>query len=82
MDGYEVLADFKVDNFKNDGVFYTDSNGLEMQRRVLNKRPTWDLEEDYKIIFANVTANYYPINSAISMMDLTSRQFTVCNDRS
>jgi len=84
--GFEVVPNFRVLDFKNNGTFYTDSNGLEMQKRVLNYRPTWDLQLNYKLAFENVTANYYPINSAISVKessaDATSkRQFTVMNDR-
>jgi hypothetical protein len=29
-DGYEVIANFQVENFDNNQTFYTDSNGLEM----------------------------------------------------
>ena len=29
-DGYEVVAQWKVDNFDNNQTFYTDSNGLDM----------------------------------------------------
>lgn len=80
MNGYEVVPNFHVKYFDNNKTFYTDSNGLEMQERILNYRPTYeyDLENNQP-----VSQNYYPINSAISMKDITSkRQFTVMNDRS
>ena len=32
--GYEVVPNFYVANFDNDRTFWTDSNGLEMQKRV------------------------------------------------
>jgi len=64
----------------NNDVFYTDSNGLEMQRRQLNYRPTWNLTEHKGGL--NITANYYPINSAIAIIDEeTNMQLTVMNDR-
>jgi hypothetical protein len=31
--GHEVTVNFHAPSVKNQGVFYTDSNGLEMQRR-------------------------------------------------
>jgi lysosomal alpha-mannosidase len=81
--GYEVIVDFKALNFDNNQTFYTDSNGLEMQKRILNYRPTWDIQANYNDSNENVTANYYPINSAISMKDIHSdRVFTVMNGRS
>ena len=54
-----------------------------MQKRILNYRPTWDLiHTNYNDSLENVTANYFPINSAISMNDINSdRVFTVMNDR-
>jgi lysosomal alpha-mannosidase len=51
-----------------------------MQKRVLNYRPTWDLMKNYNDSFENITANYYPINSAISMKE-GSKKFTVMNSR-
>lgn len=68
--GVEMIVDFKVEGFDNKQTFYTDSNGLEMQKRVLNYRPTWDMNLSYNESRENVTANYYPINTAISMKDL------------
>lgn len=51
-----------------------------MQQRVLDWRPTWNYNPEPRQPVSN---NYYPINSAISMKDITSkRQFTVMNDRS
>jgi hypothetical protein len=82
--GWEVIAQFQVEDFHNNGTFYTDSNGLEMQKRILNYRPTWDLvATNYADSLENVTANYFPIQSALSMKDVSSeRMFTVMNDRS
>jgi hypothetical protein len=40
--------------------FYTDSNGLELQKRVLNYRPTWDLK-----VMEPSSGNYYPVNGMI-----------------
>ena len=84
LDGYEVIVDFTLENFDNNGTFWTDSNELEMQKRILNYRPTWNLTaKNYEDSLENVTANYYPINSAISMQEVGGdRQFTVMNDRS
>jgi hypothetical protein len=76
----EVTVNFHAD-IDNNGVFYTDSNALEMQRRQLNYRPTWNLTT--KAGGLNITANFYPVNSAISMIDeTTNMQMTVMNDRS
>jgi hypothetical protein len=55
-----------------------------MQKRILNYRPTWDIQLNYddQNSNENITANFYPINSAISMKDIFSeRVFTVMNDR-
>ncbi len=39
---------------------YTDSNGREFQHRVLNYRPTWDLQ-----VHEPVAGNFYPITTAM-----------------
>ena len=76
--GKEVIASWKVNGFDNQSTFYTDTNGLEMQERILNYRPTWDLSTD-----EHVSGNYYPINQAIAIKDTTQNlQMTVMNDRS
>ena len=76
--GKEVVAKWRVLDMDNDGVFYTDSNGLEMQERIVGYRPTWNLTTNM-----TVSANYYPINSAIAIRDKNSTvQMTVMNDRS
>lgn len=76
--GKEVTVNWLSYDIDNADTFYTDSNGLEMQKRVMNYRPTWELEtEEY------VSANYYPINSAIAIVDEDyNYQMTVMNDRS
>ena len=45
--GYEIVVEFKAHDFDNNKTFYTDSNGLEMQKRILNYRPTWDININY-----------------------------------
>ncbi len=78
--GHEVTVNFHAPNIANNGIFYTDSNGLEMQRRQLNYRPTWNLTTSNSL---NITANYYPVNSAIAIVDETTKMsLVVMNDRS
>jgi hypothetical protein len=82
-DGYEVVAQWKVDNFDNNQTFYTDSNGLDMQKRILNYRPTWNFSESLADSNENITSNFYPINAAITMMDVdNTKVFSISNDRS
>lgn len=77
-EGKEVVAYWQVIDFSNDKTFYTDSNGLEMQKRTLNKRTGWTLDTIEK-----ASSNYYPINSAIAIKSAYSfNQVTVMNDRS
>lgn len=73
-----MTVNFKSFDIDNSNTFYTDSNGLEMQKRVLNFRPTWNFSTSEKS-----SGNYYPINSAIAIVDEAKKlQFTVMNDRS
>ena len=57
--GKEVTLNFAT-NIINKQTFFTDSNGLEEQKRTLNYRPTWNLT-----VNEEVAGNYYPINSHI-----------------
>lgn len=57
--GFEVTANFHAPNLDNNYMFFTDSNGLEMQERIMNERETWDVS--IKEGGLNVTANYYPV---------------------
>lgn len=41
--GKEVVLLVNTD-INNNRTFFTDSNGLAMQKRILNHRPTWELE--------------------------------------
>ena len=76
--GKEVVANWQVIGFDNDSTFYTDSNGLEMQKRILNYRPDWTLVTDEL-----QSSNYYPVQQAIAIRDSNSdMQVTVMNDRS
>ena len=78
--GKEVVIQFYTPDINNNKTFYTDSNGLEMQERILDHRPTWNLSA-----FLNITQNYYPINSAIVIRDVMANnggQLTLMNTRS
>ena len=76
--GREVTVNWKALNFDNNKTFYTDSNGLEMQQRILNYRPSFNFSS-----FEQTSGNYYPINSAIAIIDEKANlQMTVLNDRS
>jgi len=76
--GKEVVVNWEMMNFNSSNTFYTDSNGLEMQKRVLNQRPDFTYTTDEM-----ASSNYYPINSAIAIRNLDNNmQLTVMNDRS
>ena len=83
QDGYEVVAKWQVDNFDNNQTFYTDSNGLEMQKRILNYRPTWNFNDSLADSNENITSNFYPVNSAITIMTVDNAKIlSISNDRS
>ena len=77
-EGQEVVLQFHTPDIDNNNTFYTDSNCLEMQERVLNYRPTWNVSS-----ILNITQNYYPVNSAIIIRDIENgNQMSLMTTRS
>jgi len=66
-------------NFDPNETFYTDSNGLEMQKRRVDHYDRYD----FKPRQTRIPRNYYPINGAIAMRDVNGSrtQVTIMNDR-
>lgn len=54
--GKEIILLFQDESIQSQNTFYTDSMGMELQKRVLNYRPTWDL-----VVSQPAAGNYYPI---------------------
>lgn len=73
--GKEIISRFTTD-IESKGLFYTDSNGRQMLRRQRDARPTWTLN-----LTQPVAANYFPVYTAISIDDGSSKILTVLNDR-
>ncbi|XP_049803878.1 lysosomal alpha-mannosidase-like [Schistocerca nitens] len=74
--GKEVITRVTTD-LVNNNTFYTDSNGREMLKRVINFRPTWDLE-----VYEPISGNYYPITSKIVIEDVSKGlKLAILNDR-
>lgn len=79
----DVTVNWKMyDGFDPKGEFFTDSNGLEMQRRLVDKR-SWGEQVSNFTLESPSPRNYYPVASAISMRDQNGSnvQVTVMNDR-
>jgi len=76
--GKEVITRYATQGFPTGQTWYTDSQGLEMQKRRHNYRPTWP----YKAT-EPVAGNYYPMNAAALLRsDSLNAQITIVNDRS
>jgi lysosomal alpha-mannosidase len=73
--GKEVITRFTT-NINSATNWYTDANGLEMQLRTRNFRPTWKLN-----VTEPVAGNYFPMNAAFYISD-NQAQFTFVTDRS
>lgn len=72
--GKEIITRFYSD-IQSDGVFWTDSNGREMMKRVRDHRETWDLE-----LVEPIAGNYYPVTTKIALEDDNLRM-AVLTDR-
>lgn len=74
--GKEIITRFTSD-INSEGVFFTDSNGREMIKRVRGHRETFNLTHEEP-----VSENYYPITSKIVIKDESSGlKMAVLNDR-
>jgi lysosomal alpha-mannosidase len=62
--------------FDPKGEFWTDSNGLEMQKRSINKRDGWEFNGRENPL----ARNFFPVDSAIAMRS-GNTQVTINNDR-
>ncbi|XP_055640599.1 lysosomal alpha-mannosidase-like isoform X1 [Toxorhynchites rutilus septentrionalis] len=72
--GKEIVSRFYT-AAQSDGIFWTDSNGREMIKRVRNHRDTWELHLEEPI-----AGNYYPVTTKIALEDEKMR-LAVLNDR-
>jgi len=71
--GKDLIVNWKFyDNFDPKGKFYTDSNSLAMVERNVNSHEEYKYADKY----SNISANYYPVDSAIAMRDLSSPNAT------
>ena len=85
--GKDVAINWKFYDFEDGEQFWTDSNGLEMQKRIKDYRYSYNLDLSGN---QNVSWNYYPINSAIAIRNVPKNstntmdgiQVTVMNERS
>jgi hypothetical protein len=64
--GAELILLIKT-QLNNNKTFYTDSMGMEMQQRILNYRPTWNLQ-----VNEPVSGNYYPVQSCLLIEDINT----------
>jgi hypothetical protein len=62
----EITVNFYSPEILNGKEFYTDANGLLMQKRTLNHHDSYNITIREGL---NVTANYYPVTSAIAIRD-------------
>ncbi|KAH8370017.1 hypothetical protein KR093_001891 [Drosophila rubida] len=72
--GREIVTRFKSAIASN-GVFYTDSNGREMIKRVRNQREYFEPD-----MSESVSGNYYPVTARIALEDQQKR-IALLNDR-
>jgi len=67
--GKEITINFMTTTINNKNTFYTDANGLEMQKRVLNHRDT------YKVSLSEpIAGNYFPVFTSIYIEDTSTSQ--------
>ncbi|XP_075234905.1 lysosomal alpha-mannosidase-like [Lycorma delicatula] len=73
--GKEVITRYSTD-LQTNGVFWTDSNGRRMIKRIRNYRSSWNLT-----LSEPVASNYYPVTTTASIVEDNYRKVTVSVDR-
>ena len=74
--GREIITRYETSLVSN-GTFYTDSNGRQTMKRVLNQQPTWKVN-----VTEPVAGNYYPVNTRAALVDQArGMQLSVLTDR-
>lgn len=58
--GKEVILHYQTDKVKNEKTFWTDSNGRQMMKRILNFQPDFKSTAHTR---EPVSSNYYPVTS-------------------
>uniref|UniRef100_A0A914Z199 Glycosyl hydrolase family 38 C-terminal domain-containing protein n=1 Tax=Panagrolaimus superbus TaxID=310955 RepID=A0A914Z199_9BILA len=74
--GKEIISRYSVKGLKNNGVFYTDSNGRQLIKRIRNSATFYTFEKTEPI-----SGNYYPVPSRIIISD-DKTQLSILTDRS
>lgn len=64
-EGRELVLIAKSHSIRNRGNFATDSNGLKMIQRTLNRKPDYEFDVQGQ----QIEANYYPITAGITITD-------------
>lgn len=72
--GTEIISRFTTD-LETNGIFYTDSNGRQLLRRLRDARLTYNYTNDEP-----VAGNYYPVTARIVIKD-GDIELAVMNDR-
>lgn len=67
--GKEIVMVVEAPSINNGNTFYTDSMGMEMQQRVVNYRPTWEL-----VVTEPASSNFYPVQTSILVQDFASNE--------
>lgn len=76
----DITVNWKMyGGFDPNDTFFTDSNGLEMQKRAIDHYDRYQ----FKGRESRIPRNFYPVNGAIAMRDAngSSIQLTIINDR-
>eukprot|EP01112_Ceratiomyxa_fruticulosa_P004317 TRINITY_DN1480_c0_g1_i3.p1 TRINITY_DN1480_c0_g1~~TRINITY_DN1480_c0_g1_i3.p1 ORF type:complete len:1026 (+),score=222.23 TRINITY_DN1480_c0_g1_i3:180-3257(+) len=75
--GKEVINKYTT-NLSSNLTWYSDSQGIEFEKRIKNFRPSWN----YTVV-EPVASNYYPMDTAAYILDEDAdMQFTILTDRS